>query len=400
MLLFGLAPSNLAAAQQLTSSPWDLRFGAVVFGDSATLPATITNIGTNSTKISAISVSNPQFAVSNMSLPLVLAAGQSVNISVTFTPSAEQWTNGTIGFLTDSSNTVSPLEVDGRGVASDAVVTNPSNLSFGQVAPGKSATLPVVITNTRSWQLTIGSMGTTGDGFSLNIPQLPLTLNSGQSTTLYVTFAPPSTGPALGSLFVARTAAIPLSGVGATAVSGQLSISPSPLNFGDVTLGSTGTQAVTLSASGGSVTVSSAASSSSLFSLSGVSFPFTIGAGASASLNVVFTPQASGTASGSLTFVSNASNSPGPESLNGTGMAQNYSVNLSWNGVQDVMGYNVYRSTTASGKYTKINSSVNPTTLFTDTSVASGQTYYYAATSVNSSGQESARSTPVQAVVP
>jgi fibronectin type 3 domain-containing protein len=44
---------------------------------------------------------------------------------------------------------------------------------------------------------------------------------------------------------------------------------------------------------------------------------------------------------------------------------------------------------------------VNPNTAYTDSTVVSGQTYYYAATSVNSSGQESALSTPpVEAAIP
>jgi fibronectin type 3 domain-containing protein len=65
------------------------------------------------------------------------------------------------------------------------------------------------------------------------------------------------------------------------------------------------------------------------------------------------------------------------------------------------MGYNVYRSTAANGKYSKINSTVNPNTAYVDSTVVSGQTYYYAATSVSSAGQESALSTPaVAASVP
>ena len=63
-------------------------------------------------------------------------------------------------------------------------------------------------------------------------------------------------------------------------------------------------------------------------------------------------------------------------------------------------GYNVYRSNTLKGTYSKVNSSLDPTTSFTDSTVASGQTYYYAATSVSSSGEESGYSTAVVAVVP
>jgi fibronectin type 3 domain-containing protein len=37
---------------------------------------------------------------------------------------------------------------------------------------------------------------------------------------------------------------------------------------------------------------------------------------------------------------------------------------------------------------------LDPSTAYTDSSVVSGTTYYYEATAVNSSGQESVRSTP------
>jgi fibronectin type 3 domain-containing protein len=132
-----------------------------------------------------------------------------------------------------------------------------------------------------------------------------------------------------------------------------------------------------------------------------MSLPLTIPAGQQASVNVAFTPQNSGAQSGALSFTSNASNPTTSESLSGTGTVTSYSVNLYWNSCSEVAGYNVYRSTSANGTYAKINSSLNATTAYTDSTVASGQTYYYEATAVNSSGMESTRSTPaVQAVVP
>ena len=66
----------------------------------------------------------------------------------------------------------------------------------------------------------------------------------------------------------------------------------------------------------------------------------------------------------------------------------------------DVSGYNVYRSASKSGSYSKLNSSLNSDTSYTDTTVASGSTYYYATTAVNSSGQESTYSNLVKVVVP
>jgi fibronectin type 3 domain-containing protein len=76
-------------------------------------------------------------------------------------------------------------------------------------------------------------------------------------------------------------------------------------------------------------------------------------------------------------------------------------VGLSWNASSDVVGYNVYRSTSSNGAFAKINSSLDANTTYTDSTVAAGQTYYYEATSVNSAGQESALSTPsVEASIP
>jgi hypothetical protein len=274
---------------------------------------------------------------------------------------------------------------------------------------GTSATVPVVLKNDRSWRVALSAVQTAGSEFSISGPAFPLILSAGQSVTLNVTFAPQSTGMTGGSLSILGPflLVIPLTGTGtATATAAaQLTITPAVLNFGSVPDGTTATQSISLSAVGSSVTISSSASSSSQFVLNGASFPQTIPAGQSVSFNVAFTPKSSGTASGSLSFTSNASTSGTLESLTGIGTANGtatqYSVNLSWNASSDVTGYNVYRSTAANDTYSKINSSVNPNTAYTDSTVVSGQTYYYAATSVNSSGQESALSTPpVEAAIP
>jgi fibronectin type 3 domain-containing protein len=65
-----------------------------------------------------------------------------------------------------------------------------------------------------------------------------------------------------------------------------------------------------------------------------------------------------------------------------------------------VVGYNVYRGTTSGGPYVKINSSLITTLTYTDTTVQSGTTYYYVATSVDSSGDESVDSVEVSAPIP
>jgi hypothetical protein len=399
-VLLAIFPPRAAASPQLTATPSGLKFGDVIEETTETLLVTVTNSGLTTVTITALTVNNSAFNVSSVGLPLVLTAGQSFDLNVNFTPTALGYTGGTIKFTSNASNPTLQLSVGGVGVSSEALTATPSTVSFGNVATGSSSTIPVVLTNARTWKITISSLTTTGSGFSTSGGSFPLTLNSGQSVTVNVTFAPQSAGEDGGSLFATGpTLSIPLNGTGTA--SGQLTIAPAPLSFGNVPEKTTQTLPITVSASGASVTVSSASSSSSQYVLQGASFPFTVAAGQSLSLNVAFTPQSTGTISGSLTFGSNASNSQAVESLSGVGTVTVYSVSLFWNSSSDAVGYNVYRSTTASGKYSKINSTLNANTAYTDSTVVTGLTYYYEATSVNASGQESSLSTPaVQATVP
>jgi hypothetical protein len=82
--------------------------------------------------------------------------------------------------------------------------------------------------------------------------------------------------------------------------------------------------------------------------------------------------------------------------------ATQHIVDLNWNGSTstNISGYNVYRGMTSAGPYAKINAGLVASTLYTDSSVVSGQTYYYTVTAVDSSGAESGYSSQTQAVVP
>src|ERR1700756_1464121 len=93
------------------------------------------------------------------------------------------------------------------------------------------------------------------------------------------------------------------------------------------------------------------------------------------------------------------SGSPAPTAsanFNITVAVTSYSAVLSWTAsTSAVTGYNVYRSTVSGGSYAKINSSMVAGTTYTDATAASGQTYYYVTTSVDSSGVESLNSNEV-----
>jgi hypothetical protein len=85
----------------------------------------------------------------------------------------------------------------------------------------------------------------------------------------------------------------------------------------------------------------------------------------------------------------------------GEGCVTNHWVSLSWTAStsSNVAGYNVYRGTASTGPFTKMNSSPINSISAVDNTVVPGQTYYYVATAVDTSGNESAYSSPSPAAV-
>jgi len=78
-----------------------------------------------------------------------------------------------------------------------------------------------------------------------------------------------------------------------------------------------------------------------------------------------------------------------------------HSVTLAWSASSSpgVSYYKVYRGTMSGGPYNLLSSGLSAT-VYTDSSVQSGSTYYYVTTAVGSSGIESAYSGAAQAVIP
>lgn len=399
-------PATQAFGKQhpLTIDPANLHFQKVVINKSTTLPVTITNTGQTDVTIESANISNPVYGLSGLQLPLTLSAGQKIQFGVTFSPLMLGNTTGTIVFSGNEPGAGLTLGVYGIGVNDWSVTSNPGNLQFGSVQVGAKTTLPLSIVNSGTTSVTISTAQLLGLGFSVSGVHLPLTLDSGQSYTFQVTFAPRVAGAASGDILATSpmnpVLTIPLSGTGTDA--GQLTVFPSNLNFGNVTVGTNANQLATLTAAGSSVTISSASSDNSEFTVSGLTFPFTVPSGQSATFTVIFSPQTSGTASGTLSFVSNAPNSPTVEGLAGNGVQpEGHQVTLSWDASESpVIGYNVYRSQSLNGPFTRINAALDPSTSYVDTSIAGGQTYFYVTTAVNASSQESAFSNEVEAVIP
>ncbi len=215
---------------------------------------------------------------------------------------------------------------------------NPSSLNFGAVNVGTTSTPGVVtVTNYGRHQMSILQASSNSPEFVLVSSALPVALASGQSMSFQVVFQPNSASSFSGSLsFVpSRGGAftVLVSGTGIAPPSSPpqtylLSTSTNSLSFGNVLVGSTGgAQTVALTNSGNSaVSVSQVNVTGAGFSVSGISLPLSLAAGQNASLSVGFAPTAAGSVAGSVSVVSNATNSPATITLSGAGVQPQISV--------------------------------------------------------------------------
>ena len=400
------ASATAVTLGKLSPSPSPLDFGNTNVGSHQTTTVTLSNSGGTDVIITSAAMSGAGFSMSSLALPLTIKSGTSSSATMTFAPAGMGNFTGSVTFATsaDQTNATVVLNLSGMGVAPGTLSPNPATLAFGNVQVGNSTNLSETLTNTGGSSVTISQVSSSAAAFSISGLTLPLTLTPNQSVTFTATFTPISAGAASGSLSVASNASnsplnIALSGTGTAA--GTLAVSPTSLSFGSVTVGSSSALNGSLTASGASVTVSSASLNNSEFVLSGISLPATLSAGQSATFTVTFKPSASGATSASLSFSSNASNSPTVQTMTGTGAAPTpHTVDLSWSASSGAVGYNVYRGSVSGGPYTMINSALDSTTAYTDSTVVSGQTYYYVATAVDAKSNESGYSNQATAVIP
>jgi hypothetical protein len=185
-------------------------------------------------------------------------------------------------------------------------------------------------------------------------------------------------------------------------VSSELSPSSPTLTFGNVTVGSPTSQLVTITDVGtANVTISAVFATGTGFTASGGSH-VTLTPNQSVTVSVNFDPTVPGGVQGNLSISSNAKNATLQVGLSGTGVSDVvvHKVALNWQpSASAVIGYFVYRGASANG-LSKLGGSLDTSTSYTDSSVAAGQTYYYAVTSVDSSEVESAPSTPISVTIP
>lgn len=314
--------------------------------------------------------------------------------------------------MTGCAGVVGSGPTNPKAASRGSLEVTPSSAELGDVAVGSYASQPIRIQATGTVSVTIEKLTIAGSPFSLSGVTLPQTLSPGQSVSVTAEFKPSATGSASGTMSIVSDAAdsplqVPLSGTGVKAVV-ALAADPSSLAFGTVSDGASLTKQIVLKSTGNTkVEISSAAIAGTEFGVSGNDHGVILDPGQSVDLSVTFHPAASqsGSAAGTLSVSSNAPNSPLHIPLTGSGSGSTtgtHSVDLHWTASSSstVVGYHVYRGGNAGGPFSKLSAAVDATTSYKDSTVSSGNTYFYVVTSVDSHNVESAFSSVLAVRIP
>jgi hypothetical protein len=216
---------------------------------------------------------------------------------------------------------ISPQNTPGVGFG-------PASLTFSRQAVGTtSSSQAIVLTAAGGATLSISNISVTGteSGDFAETNTCGSSVAQGTNCTISVTFTPTASGTRTASLTVADDAtgspqSIPLTGTGSGAA---VSLAPTSLTFVSQSLGTTSApQGVTLTNTGSStLTITS-------ISITGTNqgdFGQTntcgssVAVGANCTINVTFTPTATGTRTAAVSIANNATGSPQTVSLTGTG---------------------------------------------------------------------------------
>ena len=315
-----LAGKGTQPAVQL--APASLSFGSQALNTtSSTKQITLTNSGTAPLTISSITATG-DFAQTN-ACPTTIAAGGTCVINVTFTPTALGARTGQLSIADDAPGSPHTAALDGTGLGA-AVQINPASLDFGSLAVSStSAARTVTITNTGNSNLTFTSIATSGDyAHTTTCPSGATPLAPNASCTVSVTFTPTAMGTRTGQLTFTDSAPggaqnVALTGVG---LQSALALSPTSLDFGSQRLTTTSAaRRVTLTNTGNqSLNIASIAASGD-YAKTATTCGAGLGPSASCTVDITFTPSATGTRSGTLTISDDAPNNPHTLALTGIG---------------------------------------------------------------------------------
>ena len=216
----------------------------------------------------------------------------------------------------------------------DTLTLAPPSLSFAPQLMGTVSGAQVeTITNTGSSPVSINSITITPSGTnSADYSQTNTCgsiLAAGANCAINVTLTPSQPGPSIASIAITDSTvgsphSISLIGVGLTA-GPNATLSATSLTFSDQVVNTTSpAQSLTLSNYGTTTLTVVSIAATANFGETDTCSGSNLASGASCTINVTFTPSATGSVTGTLTVTDNAPGSPQTVSLSGMGVTSNY----------------------------------------------------------------------------
>ena len=338
-------PACTATVPALKVTPSDVNFGAA-FGDitvgATSAPSTVLLNNTGSTPLDVTSLTmtganSGDFLLSDTTLPLQIAPGESASISVMCKPTEEGARTAALAVESNDPGGVVTVPLTGQGTKSAApkAQLSPTSLDYGSVVVGQSVSKTFTLLSVGTTTLQTSNIQVTGAqaaAFTSSDADW-YTLAPGISVAFTVTFKPTAAGAANAQIEVtsndpAGRVVLPITGTGTAGAASLplLQVSPLSVPFGSITIGkassastvrlsNTGTAALNLT----SLALSGANVGD--FILSATTLPLQLAAGASADISVACKPTAAGTRTATLAIGSNSSGGTVTVSLSGQGTA-------------------------------------------------------------------------------
>jgi hypothetical protein len=201
VLGIGCAGSTQKAVPGLSVSSNSLNFQTVAVGQAVSKTFTISNSGTAPVQISAMSVSNKEFALTGPSLPRTILPANSVSYSLTFAPTTSGLASANVDVSTDSVANARLIALAGKGASAFAnLAITPSSVSFGKLPLKSTTTQVVTLQNTGDSNLSLQGVTLSGTGFGYSDLSPGFALAPNQTITFKVWFAPKVAGPASATL--------------------------------------------------------------------------------------------------------------------------------------------------------------------------------------------------------
>jgi len=312
-------------APNINVTPVPLEFGDVAVGGSKQLTLTVLNNGTTDLTINSITDPSPPFSIASNNCtptPYTLGVGNTCDIVVEFAPTSAGSSTSTIVITSDDPND-SPLtiELTGNGVLQPDIDVSPMAIDFGNVYVGYTAQQTITVSNIGTADLTIDSITDPTDPFSIvstTCWPTPYTLGAGNTCEILVQFAPTSEGLFSSNIVITsddpdeQTININLKGNGVPLP--DIDVNPTTINFGDVYVGDSAQQTITVSNLGtANLTISSITDPSAPFSIVSNNCPLApapLGSGSSCEIVVQFAPTTGGLFASTIVITSDDPDEP------------------------------------------------------------------------------------------